>query len=189
MSITAAVIVPYPVSVVESNLWDVTTWSNFLADVEEVRRAAHERYVFTLRAGRHRDDVLVAVRWRARDHRFTWKSFEGPTWSGEVRLTPLNGRRTRINLEVIAHPRTFGGQLAEMIGVGRRDPAADLLLLQERLSHLPRPIRPSRLTAQDGGELAGLTEVATAAAGASHAVAIPAPRASHELLPAGEPLP
>jgi len=73
MSERAATVIPLPLSVVESNIWDVTSWPSFLGDVDWVRRSSHERYLFGIRQGRRVEETLVAVRWHARDHRVTWR--------------------------------------------------------------------------------------------------------------------
>jgi hypothetical protein len=146
MSERAANVIPLPLSVVESNIWDVTTWSAFLGDVAWIERSAHERYVFGVRQGRRVHEVLVAVRWHARDHRVTWKELEGPAWRGEIRLAALNGRRTRVGLEVTAHPRTVLATVTEMFGRHRRDVGSDLQRLAERLSLIPQPFNPGRLS-------------------------------------------
>jgi len=146
MTERAATVVPLPLSVVESNIWDVLSWTTFLGDVEWIERTAHERYVFGVRQGRRVHDVPVAVRWHARDHRVTWRELDGPSYRGEIRLTPLNGRRTRVTLATAAHPRTVLGNLTEMFGGHKRRLEDDLTRLSDRLGHLPQPINPTRLT-------------------------------------------
>jgi len=146
MSEHAAIVVPLPLSVVESNMWDVTSWHTFLGDVEWIERSAHERYVFGVRSARRVHDVPVAVRWHARDHRVTWRELEGPAWRGEIRLTALNGRRTRVALQTTAHPRTFVANVTDMLGGRRRSLDVDLSRLAERMSQIPQPLNPTRLT-------------------------------------------
>jgi hypothetical protein len=145
MSERAATVIPLPLSVVESNIWDVTSWTTFLGDVEWIERSAHERYVFGVRQGRRVNEVPVAVRWHARDHRVTWRELSGPAWRGEIRLTALNGRRTRIGLSVSAHPRGFLANLTDVLGGGRREVDVDLRKLAERMALLPQPFNPGRL--------------------------------------------
>jgi len=146
MSERTAIVIPLPLSVVESNIWDVTSWPTFLAGVEWVRRTSHERYIFAVRHGRRIDEVLVAVRWHGRDHRVTWRELEGPAFRGEIRLTSLNGRRTRVSMTATVHPRNLWGTLTEMIGGGRHDVSSDLRRLADRLSTIPQPFNPTRLT-------------------------------------------
>jgi len=145
MSERAAIVVPLPLSVVESNIWDVTSWSAFLEDVEWIERSAHERYVFGVRQGRRVHEVPVAVRWHARDHRVTWRELAGPVWRGEIRLTALNGRRTRMALQATSHARTLSASLADLLGRNRRHLELDLGRLAERLALLPQPFNPARL--------------------------------------------
>jgi hypothetical protein len=137
-----ATVVPLPLSVVESNLWDVTTWTTFLGDVEWIERSGNERFVFGVRHGRRVHEVPVAVRWHGPEHRVVWRELSGAPWRGEISVTPLNGRRTRIGVEVTAQRRTLPGLL---LGSTRRKGAnVDLEPLVARLGQIPPPINPSR---------------------------------------------
>jgi len=145
VSDSAYVVVNRPLSVIESQLWTVTNWASCLQDVVSVRRASHERYTMELMAGRGIDEVLVAVRWNARHHRFAWKALDGPSWTGQLQLHPVNGRRTRVTLEVLTVPRTFLGSVADLVGARRRDVTQDLQGIQDLIMSLPEPVRPGRL--------------------------------------------
>ncbi len=144
---SANVVVSRALPDVEAHLWGVSNWVSCLSGVVSARRHSHERYAVELRAGRLFHEVLVAVRWNARHHRFAWKSLEGPTWAGELRLSAVNGRRTRLELETVAVPRTFLGGLAELVGAGRRDLAPDLQRIHDLVGQLPATVRPSRMVA------------------------------------------
>jgi hypothetical protein len=146
MSQQASSVIPLPLSVVESNLWDVTSWPAFLEDLAWVERTSHERYRFGVRQGRRVHEVPVAVRWHARDHRVTWRELGGPAWRGEIRLTALNGRRTRLELTTAVSPRTVLGTLADLLAGRSRELEADLLRLSDRLATIPQPFNPARLT-------------------------------------------
>jgi hypothetical protein len=146
MSERAATVIPLPLSVVESNIWDVTGWVAFLGDVEWIERSGHERYVFGIRQGRRVHEVPVGVRWHAREHRVSWRELAGPAWRGEIRLTALNGRRTRVGLEMVVRPRTLIGNLADALGGRGTAVDVDLGRLGERLALIPQPLNPTRLT-------------------------------------------
>jgi hypothetical protein len=146
MSERASTVIPLPLSVVESNIWDAASWPTFFGDVDRVERTGYERFVFGVRQGRRLHEVPVAVRWHARDHRVSWRELAGPQWRGEIRLSALNGRRTRVELHVAAHPRSFVACVAEMLGSRSRDLEADLARLSDRLATIPQPFNPSRLT-------------------------------------------
>jgi hypothetical protein len=143
----AATVIPLPLSVVESNIWDVTAWPSFVSDVQWVQRAGHERYLFGVRQGRRLHEIPVAVRWHARDHRVTWHQLDGPTWRGEIRLTALNGRRTKATMTVNSQPRNLTDKIAELFGVRGREASVDLGRLAERLASIPQPYNPGRLGA------------------------------------------
>jgi hypothetical protein len=57
----------------------------------------------------------------------------------------VNGRRTRLELDVVALPRTFLGGLAEMVGVTRRDLREDLSHMQDLIETMPDAVRATRL--------------------------------------------
>lgn len=145
MTQSASVVVGRPLSMIESQFWPVTNWASCLSDVASIRRSGHERYAVELRTGRRLEEVLVAVRWNARHHRFTWKALEGPQWTGELRMAPVNGRRTRLHLELSTMPRTLLGGFAELLGLTRPDLSADLARIHDLVNALPEPVRPSRL--------------------------------------------
>ena len=144
MSQSASLVVNRPVSVIEAHFWPVTNWASCLADVASARRVAHERYLMELRSGRRTEEVMVAVRWNARHRRFAWKALEGPTWSGELTLTPVNGRRTRLSLSIVTVPRTLAASFGELFGGGGRDLSGDLFRLQDLIEMLPESVRPAR---------------------------------------------
>jgi len=147
LSERASTVIPLPLSVVESNVWDVTSWPAFLADAAWVRRTSQDRYVVGVRDGRRVCEVHVVVRWHAHDHRVSWQELEGPAWRGEMRLTALNGRRTRVTIAVEAQPRGMGARVSRLLGATpERDAAGDLERLAARLSTIPQPVNPIRLT-------------------------------------------
>ncbi|MFN0284925.1 MAG: hypothetical protein ACKVZ6_23470 [Kineosporiaceae bacterium] len=190
MPAEAMAVVGLPLSVVETQLWDVAQWPTFLAGLVAVRRSSHERYVFTVRQGRRDSEVLVAVRWQARDHRFTWRALEGPPWDGSLRLVPINGRRTRVFLQRRAHPRSFVASLVELLGGGHADSALDLQRLQDRLAVLPAPARPARLRPVDTAEREARTARLRDEAAADPAKGLPrqrAPQPDAAALPDPEP--
>jgi hypothetical protein len=145
LSERASTVIPLPLSVVESNVWDVTLWPAFLSDAAWVRRTSQERYVIGVRNGRRVHEVPVVVRWQVHDHRISWQELEGPAWRGELRLSALNGRRTRVTLELVAQPRGLAARLAQGFGALPRDAASDLERLAARLSAIPQPVNPIRL--------------------------------------------
>ena len=139
-----AIVIPLPLSVVESNVWDVATWNRFLSDVEWIDRQADDQFVFGVRNGRRLQDVPLAVQWYPHDHRMTWRQTQGPLWRGEVRMTALNGRRTRLGVETEAHPRSFVDNVAELLG-DRRGIRVDFGPLVDWLERIPQPFNPARM--------------------------------------------
>jgi hypothetical protein len=195
----AGVVVSQPLPVVEALVRDVSGWPALFADVQDVSRLAHDRYLVELRQGRRGRRVrtraaLVRVRWNAVEHQFSWHSVTGPEWSGELRLTPLTGRRTAVALTL--NGRDGGpGWLSRLINRGYRssgDATRDVEALRSRVAALPQPVRPVRLTPLPGARpvedvlmMAGLAGRPEPPAG------VPAPRSGPgRVIPAGsEPAP
>ena len=92
---TASTVVAHPCATVATQLAFVTSWAPALADVAWALPVGFERYRFGLQHGADVEEVLVAVRWDARSQRLTWRSFDGPTWTGQLKLHDLDGLRTR----------------------------------------------------------------------------------------------
>jgi hypothetical protein len=154
----ARVVVAQPLTVVESHLWDVGSWPAYLGRLDSAVRTKHERYTVQVRQGWRRREALVRVRWRAGEHRVTWHTVEGPTWSGEFALTALNGRRTVVTLTMSPVGDGLGCLFDRWFAGRDSGPQSDLRRLAHRLALLPQPVRPSRLV---GGtaplhDLAGL---------------------------------
>jgi uncharacterized membrane protein len=145
MSDRAMTVIPLPLSVVESSICEVMSWTTFVAGVEWVERQPPDRFVAGVRQGRRVHAIPVTVRWHPGEHRVTWRELEGPAWRGELRLMALNGRRTRVMMEVTDRPRTFGVQLALLFGRRQRQVGTDLGRLAERLARIPQPFNASRL--------------------------------------------
>lgn len=130
----ATTTVTAPVAEVERFLTDVEQWPRFLVGLDAATRVSHERWVFCVHDGNDRREATVAVRRDAAGHRFTWRSLDGPVYSGCLALTPVDGRHTRVHLELRWHPGTFLAALAEMV-LPRGDRAArDLRELEGALA-------------------------------------------------------
>jgi hypothetical protein len=107
----ATCLLPFSLKIVESRLGDVESWDRFLAGVQNVRRMAHERYVFQLDGGQ---EIRVAVRAHLREHRFTWHSLVGPAFDGTLRLTAVDERLTRVTLSITARGAGMGADVMDM---------------------------------------------------------------------------
>ena len=137
---TASTVVAHPCATVATQLAVVPSWAPALADVAWALPVGFERYRFGLQHGGDVEEVLVAVRWDARSQRLTWRSFDGPTWTGQLKLHDLDGLRTRVNLDVVALPRTGLEAVTELFGVGGRDLTGELVaMLDAALSPVPTP--------------------------------------------------
>ncbi|MDQ1286721.1 MAG: hypothetical protein QG622_286 [Actinomycetota bacterium] len=144
MSDQASTVINLPLSVVESNIWDPGSWPGFMDLLDRVERKSTERFILGVREGRRVFEVPVALRWHPREHRASWSELQGPEFRGEIRLVALNGRRTKVTLEMVARPRTLAGILTEKLVGHRREVDVYLLRLAARLSSIPQPFNPVR---------------------------------------------
>lgn len=131
MTTSASTVVPHHCATVAARLAAVPSWAPALADVAWAVPVGFERYRFGLRHGRGVEEVLVAMRWDARNQRLTWRSFDGPTWTGQLKLYDVDGIRTRVQLDVLALPRTGFEAVTEMCGAGARNLLTELAALVE----------------------------------------------------------
>ena len=130
----ATTTVALPVARVERFVADVEQWPRFVEGLDSVRRTAHERYVFCVHDGRDRRESVVVVRRDAAHHTVTWRSLEGPEFSGCIALAAVDDGHTRVRLELRRHPGTFLAGLAEMV-LPRTDRAThDLEALEAALA-------------------------------------------------------
>src|SRR5262249_33099349 len=93
----ATCVLSFPLKIVQTRLGDIESWHRFLVGVEGVQRTAHERYVFRMNGGQ---EIRVAVRAHAREHRFAWHALDGPAFDGTLRLTALDEELTRVTLSI-----------------------------------------------------------------------------------------
>jgi uncharacterized membrane protein len=130
----ASTVLDEPLEEVETRIADVESWSGFLIGVEAVERLGHERYRFRLVDGRDRRDSVVCVRRWPADHRFRWRSLDGPTFAGMLELRATDERHTAVRLTLTSHPGTFMAGLAEMVLPRMGRAAHDLRNLEAQLS-------------------------------------------------------
>lgn len=153
----ATTVVSQPLSVVESHLWDVGSWPTFLGRLDSAVRTTHERYSVLFRYGWHDEEAVIRVRWRARDHKVTWRTEQGPVWCGEFSLGAVNKSRTVITLTTSLGTR-FSGWMLRWFSGRDRSAAADLERLRQRLELLPRPTRLPTARPRSGAALNDLAE-------------------------------
>lgn len=140
-------VVAQPVSVVESNLWNVQRWHEFLGEVLDVVQEGPQRYVFTLAHPRGPREVRVSVRHHPRDRSFLFRSLGDLTWDGEIELRPMNGRRTRITLRITSLAPRRSGWLQP--GPQTEQAHEDLARIVAFFERLPQPVRPARWGVED----------------------------------------
>ena len=128
----ATTVMAVPLGAVEKRLRDVTGWPAFVSGLAAVEQLGFERYRFTLAEGGARRDVPVCVVDHPAEHRMTWRQLEGPRYTGELRLRPVDAGHTRVELRTTVDPTGFASGLREMLG--ERHPTAELAL--QRLEEL-----------------------------------------------------
>lgn len=131
----ATAVVPVPLADVESRLTDVTRWSTFLAGVREVTETSFQRYRFVIADGGDAvREVDAAVVPHPREHRFAWHSLAGPRFDGEIRLSAVDDRHTRVHLSLVAEPAGFLAGLTEMLGTAHSTATVDLQRLEAHVA-------------------------------------------------------
>lgn len=131
----ATSVVPLPLDVVEERLRDVETWPLFIEGLELITKTGHQRYRMVVRSGRTTREVHAAVIEHPKENRYSWKSLGGPKYDGELRLSAVDDRHTRIKLVFTADPVGFASGLAEMFGSKNDTAEIDLRKLEEHLRH------------------------------------------------------
>jgi len=93
-------------------------------------------HVFELTDGSSTREVPTVVRHHHRDHCFTWHAVSGPRFEGSLKLTAVDDRRTRVALDLTAHPAGFMACLTDMVAHNRAQAALDIQRLQSFASGL-----------------------------------------------------
>jgi hypothetical protein len=96
-----------PLAELDEQLVDVASWPTFLPEVESVTELSNGRYTFTVRHDGRTRSVDVAVRRSPYGSGMIWTVLEGPAWNGHLYLQVVDGRRTRVHLELNIEPFTF----------------------------------------------------------------------------------
>jgi Polyketide cyclase / dehydrase and lipid transport len=120
-----------PLTDLEAQLDDVESWPLFLPDLIAVRATGRDRYVFTVRQDGLQFEPAVSVRRSPRGHGLIWTTVQGPAWNGHLYLEAVDGRRTRVHLELVIDPRTYLGGLVELVGGGDGRARQSLFNLQD----------------------------------------------------------
>ncbi len=131
----ATSIIALPLDVVQARLRDVESWPLFLDGLQLATKTAHQRYRLVVRSGRLVREVEAAVIEHPRERRFTWKSFEGPRYDGEIKLAEVDGGHTRVKLMLHTDPIGLLAGFVEMFGASGEDDQArtDLIRLESHL--------------------------------------------------------
>jgi hypothetical protein len=132
----ASAVVTVPLESLQQSLRNVENWTSFFCGVTSITKRAHERYVFELEEGDRTREVPAVVRHHHRDHCFTWRAVSGPRFEGTLKLTAVDDRRTRVALDLTAHPAGFMACLTDMVAHNRAQAALDIQRLQSFASGL-----------------------------------------------------
>jgi hypothetical protein len=102
-----------PLAELDEQLRDIATWPTFLPALESVRETGNGRYTFLVRQGDELAELGVAVRRSPYGSGMLWTVTEGPAWNGHLYLQVVDGRRTRVHLELRIEPHSPEGYLPE----------------------------------------------------------------------------
>jgi uncharacterized membrane protein len=136
----ATSVVPLPLAAVYERLRDVESWPMFIEGLELVTKTAHQRYRMVVRSGRTAREVSAAVLDHPKEHRFSWRSLGGPRYDGEIRLSAIDDRLTRIKLTFTADPVGFMAGISEMFGTSNDTAQIDMRRLEEHLGSEGRAV-------------------------------------------------
>jgi hypothetical protein len=134
----ASAVVTVPLDELQQALRHVEDWTSFIAGVTKITKRAHERYVFELGDGTQTREVAAVVRHNHRDHCFTWHAVSGPKFDGYIKLSAVDPTRTRVVLDLTAHPDGFMACLTDMLSHDRPQALLDVQRLQRYAAQLGR---------------------------------------------------
>jgi uncharacterized membrane protein len=126
----AVSVVAAPLDVVERQLRDVAQWPGFLLGLEKVTEKSFERYTFVVKDGTSTRDVDVAVVAHPGEHRMIWHALKGPRFDGEVRLTAVDAKHTKVSLSLTAEPQGFLAGLSDFVRSSSSTATLDLQRLE-----------------------------------------------------------
>jgi hypothetical protein len=127
----ASAVVTVPLEKLQAALRNVEDWTSFICGVNKITKRAHERYVFELGEGTRSREVATVVRHNHRDHCFTWHVLSGPKFDGCLRLSAVDGQRTRVSLDLTAHPDGFMAGVTDFVAHHRSQAQLDIQRLQD----------------------------------------------------------
>jgi uncharacterized membrane protein len=126
----ASAVVTVPLDALQQALRHVEDWTSFIDGVTKITKRAHERYVFELCDGTRTREVATVVRLNHREHCFSWHAVSGPKFDGCIKLAAVDGTRTRVQLDLTAHPDGFMACLTDMLSHDRPQALLDVQRLQ-----------------------------------------------------------
>lgn len=129
----ATSVVPQPLAVVEERLGEVESWPMFIEGLRLATKTGHQRYRLVVSSGRTTREVNAAVIAHPREHRFSWKSIDGPRYEGEIRLSAVDEQHTRVRLSFTSDPVGFVAGIAELFGSSNDVAQVDLARLEDHL--------------------------------------------------------
>jgi len=87
----------------------------FLPGLESVMATSPGRYTFVVRQYDVAHEIEVAV--RSTPDGMLWTVLDGPAWNGRLFLQALDGRRTRLHLELEIEPRSPLPAVADLLEI------------------------------------------------------------------------
>lgn len=123
-------VVRSPMAKVESRLSHVEEWPEFLVGLSSVEKVAYGRYRFHVTQGSETFEIPVAVNNDLHDHRVVWHCLEGPRWDGELKMSEVDPKHTKIHLITTTEPRGFTANVTEWVGTPKDEATLDLQRLE-----------------------------------------------------------
>lgn len=131
MSHRASIAVPAPADELYGWLHDVEHWPQFLEGLDAVESLGYNRYRWHVTYARRSDTCDVVVTADPKERRFSWRHLAGKPFDGTIRLTPLGGERTQVDLSVDIKPVGLIDGIVEFTGHGGWMAERDLQRLRD----------------------------------------------------------
>ncbi|WP_284975107.1 SRPBCC family protein [Arthrobacter sp. efr-133-TYG-104] len=125
-TVNKSIEVDVPVSVAYNQWTQFETFPEFMNGVESVEQIDETALHFSTNVGGVKREYNAQIVEQVPDSLVSWASVDGPRNGGTVSFEPLDGGRTRVNVEIIWEPETLTEKAGSALGVDGMRVGADL---------------------------------------------------------------
>jgi uncharacterized membrane protein len=123
--------VEVPVTTAYNQWTQFETFPKFMSGVDSVEQLDETSLRFRTDIAGVKREYNAKISEQLPDRRITWVSTDKPRNSGTVTFEPLDGQRTRVNVEVYWEPEGLAEKAGSALGVDSRQVSADLKRFKE----------------------------------------------------------